>query len=81
MTSEEVQALLRLLVDLEREDLALLLQERREAEFRRGGCIDARKENGDPEAAASCLESARKRTSNIHCLMTEMQQFLSFSTA
>jgi len=53
MTTEEVQALLRLLVDLEREDLALLLQERREAECRRGGCIDTRKENGDPEAAAS----------------------------
>jgi hypothetical protein len=32
MTTEEVQAVLRLLVDLEREDLALLLQERREAE-------------------------------------------------
>ena len=46
MTAEEVQALLRLLVDLEREDLALLLQERRKAEHRRGGCIDARKENG-----------------------------------
>jgi len=57
MTTEEVQALLRLLVDLEREDLALLLQERREAERRRGGCIDARKENGDLKAGAfmSCL--------------------------
>jgi hypothetical protein len=57
MTTEEVQALLRLLVDLETEDLALLLQERREAERRRGGCIDARKENGDLKAAAimSCL--------------------------
>ena len=46
MTTEEVQALLRLLVDLEREDLALLLQEQRKTERRRGCCIDARKENG-----------------------------------
>ena len=57
MTTEEVHALLRLLVELEREDLALLLQERREAERRRASCNDARKENGDLKAAAlmSCL--------------------------
>jgi len=57
MTTVEVQALLRFLVDLEREDLALLLQVRREAERRKGCCIDARKENGDLMAAAfiSCL--------------------------
>ena len=32
MTLEEVQALLRLLADMEREELALIMRERREAE-------------------------------------------------